>query len=149
VVFAFCSIGPACGAESGGYVEPHISHPSFGDVKIVVPITTDDTKIWQQKLRNMGNALDAGNKWGGHVTIKVVLYSRGVKLLAEPAADIATTLTELRGRGVVFLVCNNTLREANIDFHGLFHVTDGDVVPSGFLEVGWLAGQGFAVDPVN
>jgi intracellular sulfur oxidation DsrE/DsrF family protein len=67
----------------------------------------------------------------------------------EPDADLANIITELRGRGVAFLVCNNTLREGKIDFHTLFHVIDDDVVPSGFLEVAWLAGQGYSVDPVN
>jgi intracellular sulfur oxidation DsrE/DsrF family protein len=136
-------------ADGGGYVEPHITHPAFGTVKIVVPITTDDPKIWQQKLRNMNNGLDAANKWQGQANIKVVLYSRGVRLLMEPDADLANIITELRGRGVAFLVCNNTLREGKIDFHTLFHVIDDDVVPSGFLEVAWLAGQGYSVDPVN
>jgi intracellular sulfur oxidation DsrE/DsrF family protein len=149
LMLLLCVAGLARAAEPGGYIEPHITHPAFGEVKIVVPITTDDTKIWQQKLRNMTNSLDASTKWGGHATIKVVLYSRGVRLLMEPSVEIANAITELRGRGVVFLVCNNTLREGNIDFHGLFHVSDEDVVPSGFLEVAWLAGQGYSVDPVN
>jgi intracellular sulfur oxidation DsrE/DsrF family protein len=139
----------ACAADVASYVEPRITHAHYGEVRIVVPITSDDPKIWQQKLRNMGNALEAAGKWDGQVTIRVVLYGRGVRLLMDPAPEVAQALTELRARGVSLLVCNNTLREANIDFHGLFHVSDADVVPSGFLEVAWLASQGYSVDPVN
>ncbi|MGA2551756.1 MAG: DsrE family protein [Burkholderiaceae bacterium] len=150
LLLLFCFVGgPSLAADAAAYVEPHVTHPAFGEVKIVVPITTDDPKIWQQKLRNMNNALDAVAKWGGHATIKVVLYARGVRLLMEPAPELAAVLNTTRERGVSFLVCNNTLREANIDFHGLYHVSDDDVVPSGFLEVAWLAGQGYSVDPVN
>lgn len=148
-VLAISSVAFNCAAADTGYVEPNITHPQFGEVKIVVPLTSDDPKIWQLKLRNIGNALDAAAKWGGHANIKIVLYSRGVRLLSDPPADVAQALDDLRARGAVFLVCNNTLREAKIDFHTLYHVTDADVVPSGFLEVAWLANQGYAVDAAN
>ena len=42
-----------------------------------------------------------------------------------------------------------TLKGMNVDWHDLYGVQETDVVPSGFLEVGWLGNNGWAVDPGN
>ena len=71
--------------------------------------------------------------------------------VAEPkrtAAAVRELIDALRGRGVHFVVCNNSMREQGVDFHKLYHVTDADIVPSGFLEVAFLqAHKHFVVDP--
>ncbi len=133
----------------GKYVEPKIAHASYGAVKIVVPISSSDPKVWGFKMGNIRSALAAADAWGGKLTIEVVTYGGAVLLLAQKEGDIADAVRELRTRGVQFAVCNNSLRAGDIDFHTLAGVADADVVPSGFLEVAWLQTQGYVLDPAN
>lgn len=136
--------------KHGAYVEPKITHEQYETVKIVVPITTDDKTVQGMKLRNLENAFHSTEKWGGHMQSTVVLYAKGVSLLKNPDAETKQKLDALKAKGVKFDVCDNTLREQGIDFHQLYGVNDGDIVPSGFAEVAYLqAKKHYVVDPVN
>ncbi len=42
-----------------------------------------------------------------------------------------------------FLICANTLKERQIDWHSLYGVTQNDIVPSGAAELARLQGMGF------
>jgi len=132
------------------YVEPKISHAPYGSLKIVVPMTTDDKAIQGMKLRNLENSLDSVAKWGGKMQSTVVVYAKGVSLLKDPTPETQKKIDALKARGVQFEVCDNTLREQGIDFRQLYHVVDGDIVPSGFAEVAYLQSKkNYVVDPVN
>ncbi len=142
---------PAFSAEQpSAYVKPNFKHASYGDLRVVVALTSDDHGIQGMKLRNIANALKAVDEWKGHLTVKVVLYAKGLTLLKNPEEGVQKQLDALRARGVQFEVCNNSLSEQGVDFHALYGVTDADIVPSGFAEVAYLqAKQRFVVDPVN
>ena len=132
------------------YVKPNVKHDSFGKLNIVVPLTSDDKGIQGMKLRNITNGLKAADAWKGKMNVAVVLYAKGVTLLKNPDEQIQQKIDELKGMGVQFKVCDNTLREQGIDFHNLYHVTEADIVPSGFAEVAYLqARKHYVVDPVN
>jgi uncharacterized protein len=159
-VLATCAAGAALSLAAGAaaaaenapsaYVAPHITHEPYGEVHLVVPLTTDDKDIQGMKLRNITNGLKAADDWKGKFTVRVVLYAKGVTLLKNPDSDTREKLDALRKAGVRFLVCGNTLREQDIDFHALYKVTEADVVPSGFAEVAYLqVRKHYAVDPVN
>ena len=137
-------------AKSSEYVKPNIEHGSYGKVNIVVPLTSDDKGIQGMKLRNIANGLKAVESWKGKMNVTVVLYAKGITLLKNPDEQTQKKLDELKKQGVQIKVCDNTLREQGIDFHNLYHVTDTDIVPSGFAEVAYLqARKHFVVDPVN
>lgn len=137
-------------ANRAGYVEPKMSHEQYGAMKIVVPITTDDKAIQGMKLRNLENSLDSAAKWGGQMQNTVVIYSKGVTLLKNPEPETQKKIDALKARGVQFVVCDNSLREQGINFHQLYHVTDRDIVPSGFAEVAYLqTKKNYVVDPIN
>lgn len=149
-VSAASAPAPAAAAKQNDYVKPNMKHASYGVLNIVVPITTDDKGIQGMKLRNIGNALKAADTWKGKINVTAVLYAKGVTLLKNPDEKIQKQLDDLSGKGVQIKVCDNSLREQGIDFHTLYHVTDADIVPSGFAEVAYLqAKKHFVVDPVN
>lgn len=134
----------------GGYVEPKINHEHYGTLKVVVPMTTDDKTIQGMKLRNIENSLNSVAKWGGELQGIMVIYAKGVSLLKNPDSETRKKIDALKARGVRFVVCDNTLREQGIDFHQLYHVTDRDIVPSGFAEVAYLQSkENYVVDPIN
>lgn len=137
-------------AKSSEYVKPNIKHGSYGNVNIVVPLTSDDKGIQGMKLRNVANGLKAVESWKGKLNVTVVLYAKGVTLLKNPDEQTQKKLDDLKKQGVQIKVCDNSLREQGIDFHNLYRVTDADIVPSGFAEVAYLqAKKHFVVDPVN
>lgn len=151
---AFAADAPAAAAPAAEvkseYVKPNVKHDAFGKLNIVVPLTSDDKGIQGMKLRNITNGLKAADAWKGKMNVAVVLYAKGVTLLKNPDEQVQKKIDELKGMGVQFKVCDNTLREQGIDFHNLYHVTEADIVPSGFAEVAYLqARKHYVVDPVN
>lgn len=149
VPVASAADAPAAEAKSE-YVKPNVKHAAFGKLNIVVPLTSDDKGIQGMKLRNITNGLKAADAWKGRMNVAVVLYAKGVTLLKNPDEQVQKKIDELKGMGVQFKVCDNTLREQGIDFHNLYHVTEADIVPSGFAEVAYLqARKHYVVDPVN
>lgn len=132
------------------YVKPKITHEPYGEVKVVVPLTSDDKGLQRMKLANINNSLRAADKWKGRFTVKVVLYGKGLSLLTNLDQETAKQVDTLRARGVQFMVCDNSLAALGIDFHTLHGVAESDIVPSGFAEVAYLqANQGYVADPAN
>lgn len=141
---------PAAAEVKSNYVKPNIKHESYGVLKVVVPITTDDKGVQGMKMRNIANGLKAVDEWKGKFEVTVVLYAKGLTLLKNPDEKVQKQIDMLRSKGVHFEVCNNSLAEQGTDFHTLYNVTDADIVPSGFAEVAYLqAKKHFAVDPMN
>jgi intracellular sulfur oxidation DsrE/DsrF family protein len=136
--------------KASEYVKPNVKHGSYGQLNIVVALTSDDKGMQGMKLRNIANGLKAVESWKGKMNVTVVLYAKGITLLKSPDEQTQKKLDELKHQGVQIKVCDNTLREQGIDFHNLYHVTDADIVPSGFAEVAYLqAKKHFVIDPVN
>lgn len=133
-------------ASASAYVKPTFTHESYGNLKIVVPLTNE--MLLPMKLRNIANSLKAAEAWGGKLDVKVVMYAKGVAWLKTPDDKLKAQLDMLRAHGVQFVVCNNTLMEQGINYHTLYGVTDADIVPSGFAEVAFLqARKGYVIDP--
>jgi intracellular sulfur oxidation DsrE/DsrF family protein len=147
---AVMALPTAWSEDAKNYVEPPLTHPAFGDVRIVVAVTTADPNLWKFKMANIDNAIRAAAQWGGKPDIKVVLYGSGIDLLRSDDAVVRKMTAQMRAAGVRVLVCNNSLLHMDIDYRTLPGVVAADVVPSGFLEVAWLQqAQGYSVDPVN
>ncbi|MGE0056047.1 MAG: DsrE family protein [Hyphomicrobium sp.] len=104
----------------------------------------DSAKYFKGLLRNITNNIEAVGS--DRIDIKVVDHSDGIKLfqLANTDAEFAKTLNELRAKGVQFLICRNTLKERNIDWHTLYGVKETDLVPSGIAHLVYLQQQGYA-----
>lgn len=132
------------------YVEAHMTHAPYGTVKVVIPVTSIDPQVWGMKLHNLANAEAAAKAGGGTLDARVVLYARGVEMLSQPMSErLRKAIDGLRKAGVKFIVCNNSLQTLQMDWHALYGVTEADIVPSGFLEIGWLANHGYAVEAMN
>ena len=140
-----------------GYVEPKIRHEPYGEQKVVYQVNENNKHKFLAVLKNMLNQQAAvGKDW---LTLAVVVHGDGIKLLqdaqaeAEPAdatqpKDYQKTLRQridlLRKSGVRFLVCNETLKGHDLDWHSLYQVQEADIVPSGVAEVAYLQQKGYA-----
>jgi intracellular sulfur oxidation DsrE/DsrF family protein len=94
-------------------------------------------------LNSIKNHIEAVGK--DHIEIRVVDHSAGVDLFQIAQTDklLAGQIDYLRAQGVRFLICANTLRERQIDWHTLRGVKEDDIVPSGVAELARLQGMGF------
>lgn len=104
----------------------------------------DNAGYFRKMLNSIRNHVEAVGR--DHVEIRVVDHGAGVDLLSSAVTDkeLASRVDALRKDGVRFLVCANTLRERTIDWHTLYGVKEGDIVPSGVAELARLQGMGFA-----
>ncbi len=102
----------------------------------------DDHAHFTRLLRNLTNHLNAVDD---RAQIHVVDFGSGVKLfqMANTDQSLAASIDALRGRGVRFLICHNTLEGMGLTPAALYKVSVGDVVPSGVAEVARLQGLGF------
>ena len=97
-----------------------------------------------RRLQNMENHLDALPK--GQLQLAVVLQGNGLDLLTDAAKDkaLATKVAALRGRGVKFLICRNTLISKHIGVDKLDGAAASDIVGAGVAEVSRLQSLGYA-----
>lgn len=149
-LFLICTVLFCAAPARADYVAPDIRHDQYGEFKVVVAVTHEDPQFWQFRLRNIANGMKVAQSLGGSMQTRVVLYSGGVKMLTLPMdPKVKEAIDAAREEGVHFYVCDFSLKGMNQDFHELYGVSESDVVPSGFAEVGWLANHGWAVDPIN
>ena len=104
---------------------------------------SDNTAYFKRMLNSIKNHVAAVGK--DHLEIRVVSHSAGVELFqtANTDKDLAARIDAIKALGVSFLICNNTLREREIDWHTLYGVKEEDIVPSGVAELARLQGMGF------
>ncbi|BDV38539.1 DsrE family protein [Methylocystis bryophila] len=103
----------------------------------------DNAAYFKRMLNTISNHIEAIGK--EHVEIRVVDHSSGVELfqMAKTDKELASRLDRLREEGVRFLICANTLKERQIDWHELYGVKEEDIVPSSAAELARLQRMGF------
>jgi hypothetical protein len=129
----------------------------YGKQKVVYHINYDNPKKQAGALRNIQNHINAVG--AENLDLKVVLHGNGLALLLEPdsldklkkfkhanANDKMTAkVSDLKGQGVDFHVCANTVRGRKVDVEtDLYDVDKADIVPSGVAEVAKLQLEGYA-----
>ena len=95
-------------------------------------------------LRNVQNHINAVG--AENLTVAVVMHGNGVNMLANALANdtLQTAVSSLKGQGVTFVVCNNTLVGRDINWEtDLYDVWEEDIVPSGVAELSHLQQQGY------
>lgn len=120
----------------------------YGTQKVVYHVNGrggDEGGAYLAALRNVQNHLDAVGE--GRVEVAVVLHGDGLGLLAEALTNgrVQTSVASLKGQGVSFLVCENTLNGRGIPYEDdLYDVWEDDIVPSGVAELSRLQQMGYA-----
>ena len=129
----------------------------YGKQKVVYHINYDNPKKQAGALRNIQNHINAVG--AENLDLKVVLHGNGLALVLEPDslaklkkfkhANANETMTAkidgLKGQGVEFNICANTVRGRKVDIESdLYNVDKGDIVPSGVAEVAYLQANGYS-----
>lgn len=129
----------------------------YGKQKVVYHINYDNPKQQAGALRNIQNHINAVG--AQNLDLKVVLHGNGLALLLEPDSldklkkfkhanadeNMTAKVTDLKGQGVAFHVCANTVRGRKVNVEtDLYDVSKEDIVPSGVAEVAKLQQLGYA-----
>lgn len=126
--------GPQAGAETG-----------YGKQKVVYHVNYDDPKKQKGALRNIQNHINAVGK--ENLDLRVVMHGNGLSLLMRANEDpnFESSVLNLKGQGIGFNVCANTLRGRKISYEDdLFEVSKEDIVPSGVAEIAHLQARGYS-----
>lgn len=79
--------------------------------RVVMQLSSNDTLAWKGLMNNLKN-LKAG--WGDSVEVEVVAHGPGVDLFRADKTTQLEKIRQFRSMGIVFVVCENTLKERNI-----------------------------------
>jgi uncharacterized protein len=128
----------------------------YGKQKVVYHINYDDPKLQVAAMRNIQNHINAVG--AENLDLRVVLHGNGLSLLIYPESlahlpkfkhanasdEMTARIGTLKGEGVSFEVCNNTVKGRKVDINNdLYDVDSEDIVPSGVAELSYLEGLGF------
>jgi len=110
---------------------------SAAEEKVVYHV--NDSANARAALNNVNNHLNAAPD----AKIVVVTHGKGIDFLLNDAKDdkgeYAPAVAGLKGKGVDFRVCNNTLKSRKLDASAV--IGEATVVPSGVAEIGKLQAQ--------
>lgn len=104
----------------------------------------DGDRAYRGAMRNVQNHINAVGQ--ENIDVIVVMHGNGVGMLARALenTDLQGQISSLKGQGVQFRVCNNTLVGREISYEDdLYDVWDTDIVPSGVAELSYLQAQGY------
>mgnify|MGYP000915462195 FL=1 len=105
---------------------------SFGQAKehrIVFHLATSDTLAQKALVKQLSNVLEYWNT----AKIEVVVHNNGVNFMKQDEARFAKEIAALRQRGVVFAVCENTLKQRKIEKNQI--LPSAVFVPVGLVEI--------------
>lgn len=124
------------------YVQPNIQHEAFGKQKVAYQMNTGDDQEQLQIIKYINNHMQIVGK--ENMEMHLVVFGAGMSLLQSNDEKLNKAIDGIRASGVKIAVCNNTLRNKNIDWKTLYGVKESDIVPGGVAELAYLQHKGFA-----
>ena len=145
-LFAYHS-GSSLRAEAAAVASVPQAAAPYAPQKVVYHISTGggwfghDHRNRVQSMENHVAALPSGS-----LDMAVVLQGDGLDLLRDAKADpaLSSRIDRLRGKGVRFLICRNTLVGRGIGLDALEGAKPADIVGAGVAEVTRLQQMGYA-----
>lgn len=80
--------------------------------KIVMQLTSSDPMVHKGLLKQLNNLKDG---WGDSVQMVVVCHGPGIEFLQTEKTQYREQIYKAMERGVVFIACENTLKEKNMN----------------------------------
>ena len=79
--------------------------------RIIMQLTSGDTLVHKGLMRQLKNMKETAP----NMHLEVVCHGPGMDLLMSDRSIVQTKITEFAGKGIVFLACENTIKERNLD----------------------------------
>ncbi|AEI52192.1 DsrE family protein [Runella slithyformis] len=105
---------------------------SFAQTKehrIVFHLATSDTLAQKALVKQVANVLEYWNT----AKIEVVVHNNGINFMKQDEARFAKEIAALKQRGVVFAVCENTMKQRKIEKSQI--LPSAVFVPVGLAEI--------------
>lgn len=79
--------------------------------RIVMQLTSADVMVHKSLVKQLHNLK---NGWGDSVQIEVVCHGPGLDFLVTERTKYADELYKLKERGIVFIACENSMKERDV-----------------------------------
>ncbi|CAN5435127.1 hypothetical protein BH11BAC3_BH11BAC3_11250 [soil metagenome] len=133
VILICMSVGFTTTAQSGNGHMKHKKQLQTGNLvkhHVVIQLSSSDTLDWKGL---MGNIKHLKEKWADSISIEVVAHSGGIEMLMLKKTTQQKNITAFKTMGVVFVGCENTMRQKNITKDEI--IPEAGFVPSGVGEI--------------
>lgn len=97
--------------------------------KIVFQLTSGDSAVHKMFMRQLDNVLAAAP----NAKVEVVCHGPGITMLTASQTKVQPKITELKNKGIAFVVCENTLRQKNVSKEEI--VQEAGFVKAGIIEI--------------
>ncbi len=97
--------------------------------KIIFQLMSDDTAVHTGLMKQLNNVLAAAPR----TKIEVVCHGPGINLLINEKTTVHNKIRELRSKDVLFLACENTLKDKNISKEKI--IPEAGYVQSGIIQI--------------
>ena len=111
------------------FVNKSVAQTKEKEHKVVFHLASSDTLVHKSLVKQVGNVLD----YWKNAKIEVVVHNNGIGFMKQDEARYNKEIEALRGRGVVFAVCENTLKQRKIEKSQI--LTSATFVPVGLAEI--------------
>lgn len=79
--------------------------------RIVMQLTSGDTLVHKNLMKQLRNMKEAAPT----MELEIVCHGPGMDLLLSDRSTVAAKVKEFAGQGIVFLACENTIKERGLD----------------------------------
>ncbi len=97
--------------------------------KVVIQLTSEDSLVHKSLMKQLNNILTAAPD----TKIEVVCHGPGISMLVIDKTTVHDKIQQMKSKGVVFMACENTLRERNIPKEKI--ISEAGFVPSALVEI--------------
>ncbi len=111
------------------FAQNESSDVDLAEHKIVFQLTSGDTNVHKMLVRQLGNVLTAAP----NSKIEVVCHGPGITMLTTKQTIVHTKVSELKGKGIDFVVCENTLKEKKVTKEEI--ISEAAFVKAGIIEI--------------
>jgi uncharacterized protein len=95
----------------GLFTTAHAQDTPVRHHRIVMQLVSGDTLLQKGLMRQLGNMLEAAPT----MKLEVVCHGPGMDLLMSDRSIVADKVKHFSERGIVFLACENTIKEKKLD----------------------------------
>ncbi len=111
------------------FAQNESSDVDMAEHKIVFQLTSADSNVHKMLVRQLGNVLAAAP----NSKIEVVCHGPGIAMLTTKQTIVHPKVSELKGKGIDFVVCENTLKEKKVTKEEI--ILEASFVKAGIIEI--------------
>lgn len=98
--------------------------------QIIMQLTSNDVAVHKGLVKQLNNLKEG---WGEKVVIEVVCHGPGIDFLNQEKTAFKEEIYKLKEQGIVFVVCENTLKERKVSKESI--LPNMDYVKMGIGEI--------------